>query len=164
MMLGLSLAAFTLLHVVISLIGIASGLVAVIALVQNRYLRGWTTLFLTTTVLTSVTGFLFPVQKILPSHIVGVISLVVLIVAILALRTFRLAGAWRSVYIVTATLALYLNVFVLLVQAFLKVGFLNALAPTQNEPPFAAAQGLALVIFAVIGFLGVRRFRRAAAL
>jgi len=154
----MSVATFTLVHVVLSLIGIVAGLVAVFALVGSRLLPGWTFLFLVTTILTSVTGYFFRVDKILPSHIVGAISLVVLAIAVIALYRGRLAGGWRWIYIVAATISLYLNVFVLLVQGFLKIGALKALAPTQSEPPFAIAQGIVLLAFVVVGFLAVRRF------
>lgn len=158
MILGMSVATFTTVHVVLSLIGIVAGIVAVLAMTASRLLPGWTLVFLVTTILTSVTGYFFPVDKILPSHIVGAISLAVLAIAVLALYARRLAGSWRWIYVVTATISLYLNVFVLVVQAFLKVGALKALAPTQSEPPFAIAQGVVFLAFLVIGFLAVRRF------
>ena len=121
-------------------------------------LPGWTALFLGTTVLTSVTGFFFRTEKLLPSQVVGGISLVLLAVAIAALYGFGLAGPWRTVYVITAVASLYLNVFVLVVQSFLKVPALHALAPKGNEPPFAIAQGIVLVLFVVVGFLAVRSF------
>ena len=158
MILGMSVATFTTVHVVLSLIGIVAGIVAVLAMTASRLLPGWTLVFLVTTILTSVTGYFFPVDKILPSHIVGAISLAVLAIAVLALYARRLAGSWRWIYVVTATISLYLNVFVLVGQAFLKVGALKALAPTQSEPPFAIAQGVVFLAFLVIGFLAVRRF------
>jgi hypothetical protein len=158
MILGLSTPTFTLLHVVISLIGIASGLVVVLGMLNSNRLDGWTGLFFATTVLTSVTGFFFHTAKILPSHVVGVISLVVLAVAMVALYGQRLAGSWRWLYVVGAVTALYLNSFVAVVQAFLKLPFLHALAPAQSEPPFAIAQGLVLVPFIVLGVLAVRSF------
>lgn len=158
MILGMSVATFTLVHVVLSLIGIVAGLVAVLALVDSKLLPGWTLVFLATTILTSVTGYFFPVDKILPSHIVGAISLGVLAVAVLALYGRHLAGSWRWIYVVTATIALYLNVFVLVVQAFLKIDALKALAPTQTEPPFAIAQGIVFLAFIIVGFLAARRF------
>ena len=163
MMLGLSLSTFTTLHVVISLIGIAAGFVVLLGLLNGKSQGGWVALFLATTVLTSVTGFMFPFAKFLPSHGVGLISLVVLAVALLALYVFRLAGAWRWIYVVTALTALYLNVFVLIAQGFLKVPVLNALAPTGSEPAFVVAQTVVLAIFAVLIVLGVKRFRPAAA-
>ena len=161
MILGMSTSSFTLLHVLISLIAILSGIVVVIGMTSSSRLEGLTALFLATTALTSVTGFFFHTAKLLPSHIVGIISLVVLAVSISALYLYRLAGAWRWIYVVTAVAALYLNVFVLVVQGFLKVPALHALAPTQNEPPFKIAQGLALVLFVVLGIMAVKRFRPA---
>ena len=159
MILGMSMSAFTLLHVVLSLIGIVSGIVVVAAMLGSRIANGWTALFLTTTVLTSVTGFLFPTDQILPSHIVGIVSLVVLIIAIAALYGYRLARSWRWIYVVTAVVALYLNVFVLVAQGFQKVAVLNALAPTQSDPGFIIAQLIVLAIFVVLGIKAVRSFR-----
>jgi len=159
MILGMSLATFTLVHVILSLIGIFTGLVVLIGMLNSNRLSGLTAVFLATTLLTSATGFLFPFDKLLPSHIVGIISLVVLALAILALYVFRLAGSWRWIYVGSAMLSLYLNVFVAVVQAFLKVPFLNELAPTQKEPPFAIAQGVVLLAFVVLGILAVRWFR-----
>jgi len=143
---------------VLSLIGIASGLIVVLGMLGGRHLGGLTEVFLATTVLTSVTGFLFPFTQLLPSHVFGVISLVVLAVALLALYALRLAGAWRSVYVVTAVVALYLNVFVGVVQAFQKLGPLQPLAPTQSEPPFLVAQLVVLVVFVAMGVLAVRAY------
>jgi hypothetical protein len=131
--------------------------------IGGHRLPGWTALFLVTTILTRVTGILFPFSQLLPSHIVGAISLVVLALALVALYAFRLGGAWRWVYVVTAVLALYLNVFVGVVQAFQKLAFLHALAPTQSEPPFAVAQAIVLAAFVLLGFLAVRRFHPVAA-
>jgi hypothetical protein len=156
--LGLSLSAFTTLHVAISLIGIASGFVVLYGMLDSKELGGWTALFLATTMLTSVTGFMFPFNDLLPSHVVGAISLTVLAVALLALYAFRLSGAWRWVYVAAALGALYLNVFVAVVQAFQKLAFLQPLAPTQSEPPFAVAQLVVLAMFLGLGFLAVRRF------
>jgi len=158
MILGLSIPTFTTVHTVISLIGIASGLVVVFGMLSSKRLPGWTALFLITTVATSVTGFLFPITKIGPPHIVGVISLVVLAIAIPALYVFHLKGAWRGVYVTGAVLSLYFNVFVGVVQTFQKVPFFKALAPTQTEPPFFVAQILVLLLFVVLAVLGVRRF------
>jgi hypothetical protein len=158
MILGMSEHAFTVLHVVISLFGIFSGVIVLVGMLGSRRLEGWTAFFLTTTVLTSVTGFLFPRDHILPSHIVGIISLVVLTIAILALYAYRLAGAWRWIYVTSALLALYLNVFVAVVQSFLKCAFLNALAPTQSEPPFLVAQLAVMAVFIVLGIVAVRSF------
>lgn len=153
------MSTFTTIHVALSLVGIASGLVAVAGMLKSNLLTGWTLLFLATTVATSVTGFGFHREQLLPSHIVGIISLVLLAVAILALYVFALRGAWRRIYVVTAVASLYLNVFVLIVQGFLKVPALHALAPTQNDPPFAIAQGIALIAFIAIGTAAARKFR-----
>ena len=158
MVLGMSLAAFTQLHVILSLIGIATGIVVLFGMIGGKRLAGWIALFLATTVLTSATGFLFPVTQLLPSHIVGIISLVALAIALFALYVRRLAGAWRWIYVVTAVFSLYLNCFVGVVQAFLKQPFLKPLAPTQTEPPFVIAQGAVLLVFVVLGILAVRRF------
>jgi hypothetical protein len=161
MILGLSTSAFTTLHVIISLIGIVAGLIVLAALLANRYSKLWTGVFLLFTVLTSVTGFFFPITVIGPPHIVGGISLVVLAIALVALCGGKLAGVWRPVYVITAIVALYLNVFVLVVQLFQKVPALNVFAPTGKEPPFAIAQGVVLILFIVLGVLAVRRFRTA---
>jgi hypothetical protein len=151
---------FTQIHVAISLIGILTGLVVMQGLLASRRYPAMTAVFLLFTVLTSVTGYFFHRAHILPSHIVGAISLVVLALAIAALYAFHLRGAWRAVYVVTAVLAEYLNVFVLIVQSFLKIPALHALAPTQtSEPAFVGAQGAALLVFLVIGVLSLRRFR-----
>ena len=163
MILGLSFQTYTLIHTVISLIGIASGLIVLYGMIAGKPLDVWTPIFLASTVLTSVTGFGFPFTKLLPSHVVGIISLAVLAVAIIGLHVFRLSGAWRWIYIACAVFALYLNCFVGVVQAFMKIPALKALAPTQAEPPFLVAQLLLLVVFIVLGFLAVRRFTPAAA-
>ena len=156
---GMSLATYTLIHVLISLAGIGTGLVVMFGLIAGRRLEGWTAAFLGTTVATSVTGFGFPFEHVLPSHVVGVISLVVLTVAIAARYAFDLRGAWRHVYVVTAALALYLNVFVGVVQSFLKIPALRALAPKQTEPPFVVSQGVVLVLFVVLAIAAAVRFR-----
>lgn len=154
------MGTLTLLHVLISLAGILSGFVVAFGLLGGKRLKGWTKFFLTTTVLTSVTGFLFfPFHKLLPSHIIGGISLAVLAIAIFARYGRHLAGAWRSTYVVSAIVALYFNVFVLVFQSFLKVPALKALAPTQSEPPFAITQGIVLLLFIGLGIAGVKRFR-----
>jgi hypothetical protein len=160
--LGMSTSTFTLLHVVLSLVGIAAGLVVLLGMLGSKRLAGWTALFLATTVLTSVTGYFFPVDQILPSHIVGALSLIVLAIALVALYAYRLERSWRWIYVVSAVLALYLNVFVGVVQAFLKVPSLTALAPTQASPVFMVAQGIVLLIFVVLGVLAVRSFHPAA--
>src|SRR5262245_24697773 len=162
MILGMSFSTFTTLHVIISLVGIVAGFVALLGMLGGRKLGVWTALFLATTVLTSVTGFLFPFTKLLPSHVVGIISLDVLAVALLELYVFSLDGPWRWIYVVGAVLALYLNVFVAVVQAFQKLAFLQPFAPTQTEVPFIIAQAAVLALFAVLGILAVKRFHPAA--
>ena len=164
MILGMSIQTFTHLHTAISLVGIATGFIVLWGMLSAKRAEFWTATFLLTTILTSLTGFLFPFGPILPSHIVGAISLAVLAVAVVALYYYRLAGAWRWIYVTAAVLALYLNVFVGVVQAFLKVPALNVLAPTQAEPPFAIAQGLVLILFIVLGIVAAMKFRPAAAL
>src|SRR5882672_12858423 len=141
---GLTIETFTRVHVIVSLVGIASGLIVLFGLLARKRLDGWTMFFLATTAATSITGFAFPFDHLLPSHKVGVVSLVVLVVAIVARYGRHLAGAWRRIYVVCAAIALYLNVFVGVVQAFMTVPALNALAPHQTEPPFLIAQ---LVVF-----------------
>ena len=163
MVLGMSLSAFTMVHVIISLIGIVSGFVVLFGLFGSHRLPGMTALFLLTTILTSVTGFLFPFDKLLPSHMVGIVSLIVLATACFALYIMKLSGAWRWIYTLTAMIALYLNVFVLVIQSFLKIGPLHALAPSvpPSEPPFAVVQGIVLVFFVIAIIGAVRRFRPA---
>lgn len=146
-------------HVVLSLIAILSGLVVVFGLLGSKRLDSWTAVFLFTTVLTSGTGFLFPFHKFLPSHGVGIISLAVLAVAIPARYVFHLAGGWRRTYVITATAALYLNVFVLVAQLFMKVPSLKASAPTQSEPPFLVTQLAVMAIFILLGVFATIRFR-----
>jgi hypothetical protein len=159
MILGMSVATLTIVHTAISLIGIVSGFIVVYGMLGGKRLDRWTALFLLTTVLTSVTGFLFPFDHLLPSHKVGVISLVVLAVALLARYSFHLAGGWRRTYVLTAVMALYLNVFVLVVQSFLKVPALHALAPTGQELPFAVVQLIVLAVFIWLAIAAVKRFR-----
>lgn len=155
----LGMDAFTFVHVALSLIGIVTGLAVLYGMLQGRRLGKWTAIFLSSTILTSATGFGFPFADLLPSHYVGIISLIVLVVAVLARYAFHLVGSWRWIYVATALTALYLNVFVLAVQLFLKVPALNNLAPNQTEPPFAIAQGAVAVIFLVLGVFSVNRFR-----
>jgi hypothetical protein len=159
MILGMSLAAFTQFHVILSLIGIVSGIVVAFAMLNSRRMPAMTAIFLFTTVATSVTGFMFPFETFGPPEIVGVISLVVLAAALAALYLYKLAGAWRWIYVATAMVALYLNVFVGVVQTFQKVPFFNALAPTQKEPPFAVAQGIVLLAFIALGIVAAKKFR-----
>src|SRR5215468_7391514 len=160
---GMTTSTFTELHVALSLVGMATGLIVMIGLLRGRGLGGWTAIFLLSLAATSVTGFAFPVEHLLPSHKVGAVLLLVLAVAALALYAFRLRGAWRSIYVVAAAAALYLDVLVAVVQAFEKVPALDALAPHQTEPPFIFTQLVVLALFIVLTVFAVRRFRRSAA-
>lgn len=162
MILGMSLSTYTTLHTVISLVGILSGFVVLFGLLGNSRMDGWTALFLIATVATSATGFLFPFHGFGPPHYVGMISLVVLLLAIIARYPMHLKGGWRKTYVITAVIALYFNCFVGVVQAFQKIPALHALAPKGNEPPFAAAQLVVLVLFVVLGIMAGKRFRGAA--
>jgi hypothetical protein len=155
----LGMTTFTFVHVVLSLIGIFSGFVVVFGLLAGKRLDGWTAPFLVSTVATSVTGFLFPFHRFLPSHGVGILSLLVLAIAILARYPLHLAGAWRRIYALTAVISLYLNVFVLIAQVFQKVPGLKATAPTQSEPPFLVTQAVALAVFVLLGIGAAIRFR-----
>jgi len=152
------LSAFNLFHVALSLVGILSGFVVVGGFLTAKRSNGWTALFLVTTVLTSVTGFLFPFHKFLPSHAVGIISLLVLAVTIPALYFFHLRGPWRRTYVTGAVIALYLNVFVLIAQFFMKAPALKALAPTQSEPPFLGTQVVVMLVFIILGVFAAKRF------
>jgi hypothetical protein len=163
MILGMPADTFTQLHVVLSLIGIVSGLIVLLGMLGAKRLDGLTALFLATTVLTSVTGFFFPVASFMPSHAIGILSLAFLAVAILGFYVYHLAGPWRWIYVVGAVVALYFNVFVGVVQAFRKLSFLEPLAPTQSEPPFLVAQLVVMAIFIALGILAVRRFHPAKA-
>jgi len=158
MIFGISTAAFTFAHVLISLVGILAGFVVLAAMMSDRWARGWNAVFLVTTIATSVTGFMFH-SAFGPPHVIGIISLVVLAVALFALHSKALQGWWRLVYAVTATMALYLNFFVGVVQAFQKVPALHSLAPTQSEPPFLIAQTVVMVAFIALGFFSVKQFR-----
>jgi hypothetical protein len=164
MILGISLSTFVTVHVIISLIGIVAGIIVMFGLLGSNRMPGLTAIFLLFTILTSATGFLIPPlvsEKLLPSHIVGALSLVLLAIACIALYGMKLSGAWRWIYAVTALLSLYLNVFVLVIQGFLKVPALHALAP--GEPPggpvFAVVQLIVLVFFVIVIIGAVRRFR-----
>jgi hypothetical protein len=159
MIFGMSLATFTFVHVLISLLGIFSGVVVVYGMLSGKQFEKWTAFFLVTTVATSVTGFGFPFHKLLPAHVIGFLSLIILVPTIMALYAFHLAGAWRWIYVIGALIALYFNVFVLIVQTFLKVPVFNALAPTQSEPPFVVAQLFLLALFIFVATLAVRRSR-----
>ena len=160
MILGMSLPTFTLVHVLFSVVGLAAGLIVLERLLRNRALGLSNTIFLAATILTSVSGFLFPSKGVFtPAQTLGVISLAVLAIALLALYFGNLIGAWRWIYVVTAVLAFYFNAFVAVVQAFAKVGRLRMLAPTQTEPPFVLTQAAVLLFFVVVGVIALRRFR-----
>ena len=159
MILGMTTSTFTLLHVLISLVGIAAGLVVMYGLLNAKRLDRWTAVFLATTALTSLTGFAFPNEHITPGIVIGILSLVVLAVATVARYTLRMSGVWRGIYVITAAVALYFNVFVLVVQSFEKVPALKAIAPTQKEPPFAVTQLVVLTLFILMTIVAVRRFR-----
>jgi hypothetical protein len=162
MTLGLSLAAFTLLHVIISLAGLGSGFIVVWGFFNDKRLDGWTAIFLTTTVLTSVTGFMFPFEGFKPSYVLATLSLIVLAIAIYARYSRRMAGSWRGTYVITAAIALYFNCFVAVVQAFAKIPALHELAPKGNEPPFLVAQLAVLAIFVWLTYRAAKRFHPAA--
>ena len=162
MILGMTPVVFV--HVVLSLVGIGSGIVFVYGLLTDRRLEGCTTVFLASTVATSVSGFAIPADRFTPGHAFGIVSLVALAAALLARYPWRLAGGWRTTYLLSSLAALYLNVFVLVVQAFLKVPALHALAPTGSEAPFAIAQLLVLVSFVALGALVVGKSRQTLAL
>jgi hypothetical protein len=164
MIFGFPLEVFTNVHVAISLIAIVSGLIVLFGMVASNRLVGWTGLFLFTTILTDVTGFMFPIHGFTPGLGTGIVSLVVLAIALLALYGKHLIGAWRWIYVVTAVSALYFNVLMLIVKAFQKLAYLKALAPTQSEPPFLIVQGAALVFFVVLGISAVIKFRPGVAL
>ena len=161
MVLGMSLSTFTAVHVLISLIAIVSGVIVMFGLLGTNRRPGLTATFLLFTILTSATGFLFPFEKLLPSHIIAIVSLVLLAIACVALYGMNLSGAWRWIYVLTAMVSLYLNVFVLVIQSFLKLGPLHALAPSvpPSEPPFAIVQGILLLFFVVVIIGALRRFR-----
>jgi len=158
MILGMSVANFTVLHVAISMIAIFAGFIVLGGMYSNAGLGGWTAFFLVMTILTNVTGFMFPITVFTPALVVGTVSSLLLLVALYALYKEKLRGGWRTAYVVTALIGLYLNVFVLIAQGFQKVSFLQPLAPNGNEPPFAIAQGVTLVAFLVLGFVALRRF------
>jgi hypothetical protein len=155
----MGMTTFVFVHVVLSLIGILSGILVVFGMLGAKRMNGMTAVFLTTTVLTSVSGFLLPAHKLLPSHILGILSLIVLAIAIFGRYGKHLARGWSRTYAVMAVIALYFNVFVLVVQLFLKVPSIHALAPTQTEPPFKIAQGVVLLLFIILAVLAAKRFR-----
>lgn len=158
MVFGMSLATYTLIHVIISLIGIGSGLIVLFGMFGGKRLDGMTALFLATTALTSLTGLGFPFEHVTPGIILAILSLIVLAIAIPGRYSFRMAGKWRTIYVVTDVIALYFNCVAPIGQSFLKVPALHALAPKGNEPPFAIAQGILLVLFIVAGTLAVKKF------
>jgi hypothetical protein len=160
---GLSLSTFTMVHVIISLVAIAAGYAVVCQFLNSRPLGVWNSTFISTTVLTTVTGFLFPNLTLTPAAITGIISSIVLAIALYAFYGKHMSGKWRATYVITAMIALWLNSFVLVVQTFQKVSFFRALAPTQSEPPFLIAQVALLIAVIVLGFLAVRRFHPATA-
>ena len=159
MILGMSLETFTFVHVVISLVGIMTGFVVVGLMLQSAPIAGWNAFFLISTILTSVTGYFFPIKGLTPAHVVGAISLVILAVALFARYSKKLAGRWRAVYVASAVAALWLNFFVAIVQSFNKFAYLNKFAPTGSEPPFAVTQGIVLILFIIMGVAAVRRYR-----
>jgi hypothetical protein len=161
MVLGMSVSAFTLLHVVISLVAIAAGFVVMFGLLGSNRMSGMTALFLAMTIVTTATGFLFPFRKLFPSHMIGMLSLPLLAIAVFALYGQRLSGAWRWIYVVTAMLSLYLNVFILVIQSFLTIPALRALAPDLPlaQPPFIITQVIVLLFFILVIVGAVRRFR-----
>ncbi len=161
MVIGLSLQTFTIIHVIISLLAIASGIVVLIGMLGSRRMQGWTAFFLVTTILTSVTGFLFPIHGFTPGLGTGIVSSILLAFALYALYGKHLGGAWRWIYVACAVSALYLNVLVLIVQSFQKLPKLQVLAPTQSEPPFLIAQTVALTIFLIFGVAAALKFRPA---
>jgi hypothetical protein len=159
MIFGMSLATFTALHVAISLIAIGSGFIVIFGMMASKRLPIITTTFMVTTALTSITGFMFPFKGVTPAVVLGVLSLVILAIAAIALYARHLGGRWRGTWVITASLALYFNFFVLIVQSFMKIPALHALAPTQTEGPFKIAQLLALLLFIAFGTLSFRKFR-----
>jgi phosphoglycerol transferase MdoB-like AlkP superfamily enzyme len=159
MILGLSIAQFTLLHVIISIVAIASGIAVAVGMLGSHRMVGWTMVFLVTTILTSVTGFMFPIKGFTPAIGVGTILLLILLVTLIALYNRHLTGAWRWIYVSTAVIALWFNVFVLIAQSFQKVPSLKTLAPTGAEPPFLIVQGAALAVFVMLGIAAALKFR-----
>ena len=161
MVLGMSLSTYTILHVILSLIGIGTGFIGLFGLINGRLLSPWNVVFLVTTILTSLTGFGFPNTKVTPGIVLGILSMIVLAIALLALYVFHLKGGWRRTYAITAMIALYFNVFVLIAQTFEHVPVFHALAPTGAETPFKVAQTLLLVLFAVLISAAAKKFRTA---
>ncbi len=154
---------FTQVHVALSLVGTFTGLIVLAGLLRSQRMSGWTAWFLITTVLASVTGFFFPFKGVTPAIFLGILSLIMLAIAIVARYSFQLSGAWRWIYVVSAIVALYFNCFVLVVQSFLHIPALHVLAPKGSEPPFAITQGIVLLLFLLGGIFAVRRFHPAVA-
>jgi hypothetical protein len=161
MILGMTFETFTFLHVVASLVGIMTGIVVVALMLQSAPIAGWNAFFLASTILTSVTGFVFPIRTIAPAHVLGALSLVALAAAMVAVYRKKLAGPWRPAYVLCSLLALYFNVFVLVVQSFAKFAYLNRFAPNGSEPAFVATQAVVVILFIIAGIAAVRRFRPA---
>jgi len=160
MILGMTVETFTFVHVVISMVGIMTGLIVLALMLASAPIAGWNAFFLVTTIATSVTGYFFPFDKgLTPAHIVGAISLLILAVAVYAIYVRNLVGRWRAIYVASAVAALWLNFFVGIVQSFNKFTYLNKFAPTGSEPPFAVAQGIILILFVIAGVAAVRRYR-----
>ena len=161
MQLGLSLSTFTTVHIIISLIGIVAGIIVMFGMLGSNRMPGLTAIFLLFTILTNATGFLFPFEGFKPSYVIAALSLVLLLIACIALYGMKLSGAWRWIYVVTALLSLYFNVFVLVIQSFLKIPALTALAPGNppSGPVFAVVQGVVLVFFVLVIIGAIRRFR-----
>jgi hypothetical protein len=157
------LTIYTVIHTVISLVGVLSGFALLYGLITSKPCGCWTATFFASQILTDLTGFAFPFHGFKPSYVVGIISLVLLLVAMYGLYGQHLAGVWRKVYVITAIMALYLDVFVAVVQSFLKIPALNAMAPTQTEPPFKITQMVVLVLFIVLGAVATIRFHDEAA-
>jgi hypothetical protein len=150
--------AFTLFHVALSLIGIGAGFVVIWGFLTAKRLDTWTAIFLTTTILTSVTGFMFPIERFTPGHAVGILSLLALGVAVVARYPMRMAGRWQTSFVITAVVSQYFNFAVLIIQSFQKLPFLQALAPTQAEPPFLVTHLIALVLFIALAAVSIIRF------
>jgi hypothetical protein len=158
MILGLSLEQFTFLHVFLSLVGLAAGIFIVFGLLTSRSLSVLTTLFLITTAATSLTGFLFPFKGITPGIVLGILSMIALILAIVALYAKRLVGGWRGTYVISVCVAFYFNFFVLVAQSFAKVPALHSIAPTQASPGFGITQLAVLFIFVLLTIRAVKKF------
>lgn len=153
------MTAFTITHVIISLLGIGSGFVVIYGFLTAKRLDSWSAFFLATTILTSVTGFFFPFERFTPGHAIGILSLLALGMAVVSRYPLRMSGGWRITYVVSALISQYFNFAVLIIQSFLKVPALGALAPTQTEPPFVITQLVFLMLFVVVAAASIIRFR-----